>query len=162
MPPEKVKRHRRKRHERSIIASFRYEFAVVLLLITGFFLLTEKTDVSAIIFGWIRTGFNFIIDGITGIFRGVYNYFAGYETSDIVGILLILLAIHLLVVRGRKKLVLQYGEVHNCPYCAHDKMKRIKRKSWHKLLGWALFLRVKHYQCLECKKGTIRFSYLKN
>ncbi len=162
MPPKKVKRRRQKRNERSILSGFRYELIVVLLLVAGFFLLTEKTDVSAIVLGWIRTGINVVIGGITDAFRGIFNYFADYETSDIVGMLLILLAIHLMVMRGRKKLIQQYGEVHTCPVCAHDKMKRVKRKYWHKLFGWVLFLRVKHYQCLECKKCTIRFSYLKN
>lgn len=140
---------------------FRYEFTIVILFLVGGFLLVERTDISAVLTGWLKSGLNFIINGITGGSRSAYDYFSSFETSDLVGILLILVAIHLLILRGRKKLTVQYGNIHACPYCNHEKMKRVKRFYWHKLLGYSLMLRTKHYRCLSCNKSTITFSQMK-
>lgn len=161
MSAENKRPRKRRRSHFVFLRQFGYEIFIVLLLFVGGFLLVEKTDVSAILTNWIKIGFNAIVDGFTASARQGYNYFSSFETSDIVGYILILLAIHLMVVRGRKRLFREYGSVYKCPYCEHEKMQRVKRKFWHKLIDFLLILRIKHYECKACKKGTTTFSRIK-
>ncbi|MFH1852663.1 MAG: hypothetical protein ABIA75_09985 [Candidatus Neomarinimicrobiota bacterium] len=161
MPEEKTshRRHRRKRF--AYLREFSFELSVMALFLVGGFLLVEKTDVSAIVTGWLKAIFQFVVGGITNAARDSFDFFATFESSDIVGYMLILLGIHLLVLRGRKRLFKSHGAVHSCPYCGNDKMQRVKRIYWHKLLGLFLILRIKNYQCKACSRSTITFSSLR-
>ncbi len=161
MSAEHKRPHQRRRTHFVFIRHFGYEIFIVLLLVVGGFLLVEKTDVSAVLTNWIKIGFNTISGGFTAFARHGYNYFVSFETSDIVGYILILLAIHLMVMRGRKRLFREYESVYKCPYCEHEKMQRAKRQFWHKLIGFLLILKIKNYECKACKKGTITFSRIK-
>ncbi|MBC8401640.1 MAG: hypothetical protein H8E14_09145 [Candidatus Marinimicrobia bacterium] len=161
MSAENKRPRKRRRSYFVLFRQFGYEIFIVLLLVVGGFLLVEKTDVSAILTNWIKIGFNTIIGGFSALVRQGYNYFVSFETSDIVGYMLILLAIHLMVLRGRKRLFREYDSVYKCPYCEHEKMQRAKRQFWHKLIGLLLILRIKNYECKACKKVTITFSRIK-
>jgi len=155
------KGNRTKKQQPYYFRQFGYEITIVILIIIGGFLLVEKSDVSAIVAASIKTSFRFIVDGFADLVRGSYNFLSSFETSDIVGILLILLALHLIFLRARKRVIANYGDVYRCPFCEHDKLQRVKRLFWHKIFGTIFFIRIKHYECKDCKKSTITFSSLK-
>ena len=162
--PEKRQSNKEKHsktHRQSYFRQFGYEITIVILIIIGGFLLVEKSDVSAIVAAWIKNSFQFIVNGFANLVRGSFNFLASFETSDIVGILLILLALHLIFLRARKRVINNYGDVYRCPHCEHDKLQRVKRLFWHKFLGTIFFIRIKHYECKDCKKSTVTFSSLK-
>ncbi len=161
MSVEKKQRRKHRRTTFGYLRQFGYEIAIIALLIIGGFLIVEKTDVSAVLTNWIKNSFNYIVGGLANFARNGFDFFAAFETSDIVGYLLILLAIHLMIMRGRKRLFREYGSIYKCPYCEHEKMQRVKRHFWHKLIGILLVLRIKYYQCKACNKGTVSFSKLK-
>ena len=158
MSVDTKRRKKQRRTSFAYIRQFGYEIVVIMLMVLGSFLIVEKTDVSAVLLNWIKIGFNFITNGVTAFAHNASDYFISWETSDIVGYFLILLAFHLIIIRGRKRLFREYGTVYKCSHCEHEKMQRIKRKFWHKLVGAILIMRIKHYQCKACKKGTIAFS----
>lgn len=155
------KRRKSRRKRKSYLREFGFEILIVVLVLVGGFLLVERTDVSAVITGWLRSASKAIVGGIAAIASQGFEFFSSIETSDIVGYFLILLAIHLLILRGRRRLLKDYDTVYTCPYCENDKIQRVKRQFRHKVLGTALLLRVKNYRCNACNKETITFSRLK-
>ena len=73
-----------------------------------------------------------------------------FEISDLVGILLILLALFLIANRWRERMIERYPEIRNCPDCGGN-LQRIKREFNQKVIGFIYFLTVKKYHCDTCK-----------
>ena len=154
---EKRRKHRRrsKRHERSFLNHFWFEILIAFLFLFGVFLLFEDMELKSMIF-----------HGVLGIFRGISNAFSSFlsailggltviETSDIVGTILIIIALILLAFRARQKAIERYGELTSCPECNGD-LIHIHRNRLQRITSTLLRLKIRRYRCKECSFEGLR------
>ena len=80
-----------------------------------------------------------------------------FETSDLVGISLILTALLLIANRWRKRMIERYLILNNCPNCDGN-LVRIKRNLKHKITSLVYFVDVKNYSCKNCDYNGIKLK----
>ena len=78
------------------------------------------------------------------------------ELSDLVGVILILFALYLIALRIRVRLLMLYPKIIECMNCDNkNKLKRIPKRLKHRIIHFALRLRVYYYQCDDCYKKQL-------
>ncbi len=82
--------------------------------------------------------------------------FVQLEFSDLVGILMISIAIGLIILQIRKKMITSSYESHTCPFC-ETKLHRIHRSKWQLWLSKALYLSSGYFHCETCSHSSLRF-----
>ncbi|MFQ6604085.1 MAG: hypothetical protein ACE5D8_00880 [Fidelibacterota bacterium] len=142
-------RRSRTRHGKSLWEEFRTEFFIAFLFLLGVFLLVEEMEIKQTIFLTFKTAIQWVAREINAAARFVAALIQEVETSDIVGLILIFIAIALMGGRLRQKIIHRYEHLYSCPQCG-DELHRIHRRLWHKILQLVLFIRVKHYTCKKC------------
>ncbi|HJM94733.1 MAG TPA: hypothetical protein QF698_01570, partial [Candidatus Marinimicrobia bacterium] len=80
-----------------------------------------------------------------------------FELSDLVGISLILFALHLAAKRWRDREIERYSELSICPNCG-GKLQRIQRTPKQKIISFFYVAQVKNYSCRECAFKGIKMS----
>lgn len=152
-----TKNRREKRHEISFWQKYSFELTVVFLLATGIFLLVEKMKIKSYIYRWLITGLRFIAKIFKTIGDFIVTTAMDVETSDIIGYILILIAIGMIFYRFRFRLIRKYSILRECPECGGN-MHRIHRKPLHQMLGVLLITRIKYYSCKKCSYKGITFG----
>ena len=148
----KGKRHRN--NERSFFEEFRFEMTVFGLFASGVFLLLEKMEIKHTIWSGVKIGARFIADSLTGLLTGTVNIIKSVETSDLIGILLILFAGGMVMDRVRLRMIDRMSRPDVCPKC-NGQLHRIHRKLKHRLLEVPLGAQIKHYTCKKCSNTVI-------
>ena len=80
-----------------------------------------------------------------------------FELSDLVGISLILFALHLAAKRWRDREIERYSELSNCPKCG-GKLQHVQRTPKQKIISFFYVAQVKHYSCRSCTYAGIKMS----
>ena len=154
-----MKRKRKKsntKKEVSFFKEYNFEIAVVAMFLLGVFLLVEKMEISQTLFKIIKTMIFLFADFIKTIRNSIYNILSWLEISDLVGVILILFALYLVALRIRVRLLMLYPKVYECQNCDNkNKLKRIPKRLKHRLIHFALRLRVYYYQCDNCYKKQL-------
>jgi len=148
--------HRHSRH-RSWWQEYRFEIIVLALLGLGIFLLVEKLEIKAFIFRQLRRLILGTATNISSLANRLFELLREVETSDIVGILLILTALGMIFYRLRNRYILRHGPLRNCLKCGSD-MHRIHRRLRHRILGVILWADVRYYSCKKCTFKGIRVA----
>jgi len=155
------KRQNNHRHSRrpkhSFWNEYRFEIIVVFLLTTGIFLLVEKMEIKVTVYRWVRTFIIVSANAISDTAQSIFQLFHEVETSDIIGIILIIIALFMIYLRVRKRTIFRYATLYECPNCSGD-LRRIHRKLRHRILGLLLWTEVKHFSCKTCDFHGIRMS----
>ena len=147
---ERIRKRIKKNYNvRSFYKKYNFEILVLGLFIGGFFLLWEKWKIKTIAWVFITTTTRTIVNLIRNISLRLGNIFSGVETSDLVGILLILLALILVLNRARLRIIRSHPNLVSCPQCEED-LRRTHRKKKHIFLELFLFCKVKRYTCRKC------------
>jgi len=134
---------------------YSFEIKVIILFTLGIFLLVEDLEIKHYIYGFIRTVFFTIGNGIKIIKDLTIFLIKQFEVSDIVGISLILYVMFLIANRWRERIIDRHTSLTSCMKCGGD-IKRV-RKNWkHKAMGILYFVSVKHYQCKSCMHKDIK------
>ncbi len=130
------------------MSRFRLEILSLLLLGTGLFLLLERLEIKQILFQGCRrllsvfqSGASYLVNALTGIQR-----------SDIVGLVLVALAVCVMATRIRFRMIQRQPGLEmdsKCPKCGADLM-RIHRKLIHRLLQPVFRVRITRYACKKC------------
>ena len=149
-----MKRKRKKPNnkiETSFIRENSFEITVLLMFLLGVFLLVENMEISATLFKIIKAGIFFFADFIKSIRNAIYYILNWLELSDMVGVVLILFALYLILIRTRIRLLAKYPKVYECPNCDNtNKLKRVQKKLKHRIIQFVLRLRIYYYQCDNC------------
>ena len=128
---------------------YNFEILVLGLFALGFFLLWEKWNIKSI--AWIAI--TSITLSVVTLLRNISVRFgeivSGVETSDIIGIVLILVALVLVLNRARNRIIDHHPNLSSCPKCDAD-LRRTHRKSMHKIQSWFLICKFKRYKCRSC------------
>lgn len=149
------KSHRRRNH--SWWQEYRYEISVVTLLALGIFLLVEKLEIKAFIFHQLRRLILGTGTTISSLANRTFALLQEVETSDIVGIILILIALGMIYYRLRNRYIQRHGPLRSCLKCGSD-MHRIHRRLRHRILGVILWADVRYYSCKKCTFKGVRIA----
>ena len=128
---------------------YAFEILVLGLFILGFFLLWEKLNIKTIAWGIITTTTRTIVNLIRDVSVRLGNIISRVETSDLVGIALILTALILVLNRTRHRVIGSHPNLASCPQC-EGALRRTHGKTKHKYLELLLFCKVKRYACRKC------------
>ena len=156
MPKNKRERSK-KRKIRSIVKKYNFEFLVTFLIFLGLFLLLEDFEIKSFIktFSFqIYTDVKYII---FLFFNSIFEYILKIESSDIIGLILILSGILLIFLRWRNNLIYNYSSSEFCSNCK-GKLQRIKRRFKIKVFAFLIQLKIKKYQCKNCKLHTYKIT----
>jgi hypothetical protein len=112
------KRRKRKRIKsggKTFYQEYNFEILVLGLFTLGFFLLWEKWNIKSLVWS---TFTKIVVSSVT-IIRDISviagNIFSGVETSDLIGIILILIGINLIMHRARYRIIDNHPNLTSCP-----------------------------------------------
>ncbi|SVC83497.1 uncharacterized protein METZ01_LOCUS336351 [marine metagenome] len=143
------KRKRIKNNSTSLFQEYNFEILVLGLFGLGFFLLWEKWNIKSITWRAVTSSTLSIATFLRNISVWVGDIISGVETSDIIGIVLILIAFILVLNRARNRIIDHHPNLSSCPKCDTD-LRRTHRKLKHKIQGWFLICRIKRFKCRSC------------
>jgi len=144
-----------KSNQKSYFREYNFEITVVSLIALGIFLIVEDLEIKYYIYQIVK-GFFFGIGHIIKLIKnGAIYLVSQFETSDLVGISLILLAIFLLAGRWRDRIIERHVTLTECPNCGGH-LVRTHRELNHKIMSFIYFVTVKHYHCKVCKYKGIK------
>ncbi|NQV29643.1 MAG: transposase family protein [Candidatus Marinimicrobia bacterium] len=163
MNEPEIKRHRKKssRHEKSLIREFRIEILIGVLFLIGVFLLFEQMEIKSVVFKGIVSFFQSITQGFSDFLGSLLEATDLFETSDIVGSILILLALLLLLFRVRQKAIVRFYELTECPECGSD-LLHVHRNQFQRVFGFIFRLKIRRYQCKNCEYDGVRMRAMKS
>ena len=134
--------------EPSFLKKFRFEILSLLLLGAGLFLLLENLEIKQILFRKCKW--------VLSVFLDVASYpvrlLSQIQQSDIVGLVLVVLAVSILGARIRFRIIQRHQGLDSgsqCPKCSGD-LTRIHRKLIHRLLQPVFRVRITRYTCQKC------------
>ena len=143
------KRIKNNNHIESFYKKYDFEMLVLGLLTLGFFLLWEKWKIKTIFWNFVTSIANFIVVTIRNIAVKFGNVISKVETSDIIGIVLILAAFLLILNRARIRIIRRHPKLISCPKCKGD-LQRSHRKTKYKILAVFFLCVIKRYKCRKC------------
>ena len=126
-----------------------FELFVLGLLLLGFFLLWERWQIKLIIWDFITKAARTSVNLIRDIAVRIGTVISKMETSDLVGITLILIALILIMNRTRLRIIQSHPSLSSCSLCEGG-LRQTHRKMKHKLLEILLLCKVKRYTCRKC------------
>ena len=147
--PRTRKRKKIKESRISYYQEYNFEILVLGLFALGFFLLWEKWNIKSIAWGAITRITLSIATFLRNISVRFGEIISGVETSDIIGIVLILIALVLVMNRARNRIIDNHPNLSSCPKCDTD-LRRTHRKTKHKIQSLFLSCKIKRYKCRSC------------
>ena len=154
-----MKRKRKKsnnKKEISFIKEYNFEITVLAMLVLGVFLLVENMEIGQNLFKIGKATIFFFADLIKEIRNSIYRFLGWLAISDLVGVFLIVFALYLIALRIRIRLLIMYPKIYECQNCdSNSKLKRIQKRLKHRIIHFALHLRVYYYQCENCYKKQL-------
>ena len=129
--------------KKSFYRKYNFEFFLGLLLL-GFFLLWERWEIKLIILNFITKAARTSVNLIRDIAVRIGTVISKVETSDLIGITLILIALILIMNRTRLRIIQSHPSLSSCSLCEGG-LRQTHRKMKHKLLEILLFCKVKCY-----------------
>ena len=155
--PEKKRERSKKKKILSIVKKYNFEFLISFLVLLGSFLLLEDFELKKFLKNFsiqIYEGIKFMI---FLFLNSIFEYITKIESSDIIGLILIFSAIILMFLRWRNNLIYQYSSSEFCFNCK-GKLQRIKRRIKIKIFAFLIRLKVKKYQCKDCKLHSYKIT----
>jgi len=133
----------------SFISEYKFEITISLMISTGIFLLVEKMEIKAALFRWLIVFLKWSAFAIKRVLGFVVGVLRGIETSDLVGIFLILTAVFLILWRRRSRMILRHPLLETCPECGKFIMRG--HRSWkQRILGLLIRVDIRNYYCGHC------------
>jgi hypothetical protein len=150
--------HRSRRHAHreprgpAFFERFWFELLALFLLALGIFLLVERLQIKVILWGWILRLVELIAMIGSAMGHWISQHVITIEKSDLVGAGLILVALLMIASRLRARAIVRHPPPalkEECPKCKAD-MVRAPRRFSHRLLEYALWVRIRRYACSKC------------
>ena len=143
------KRKRIKNNSKTFSKEYNFELLVLGLFTLGFFLLWEKWNIKALAWGFVTQIVQSVVIFIRDISIRIGNVISGVETSDLIGIILILIGIILIMHRARYRIIDNHPNLTSCPKCDAG-LRRVHRKTKHIIQSFVFFCKVKRFKCRSC------------
>ena len=155
--PEKKRERSKKKKILSIVKKYNFEFLISFLVLLGSFLLLEDFELKKFLKNFSIQIYEEIKFMIFLFLNSIFEYITKIESSDIIGLILIFSAIILMFLRWRNNLIYQYSSSEFCFNCK-GKLQRIKRKVKIKIIASLIRLKIKKYQCRDCKLQSYKIT----
>lgn len=140
----------------SVWGSYRTELTITTLLLGGVALMVTDQPIHLLVHKFIQL----LRDSYTtlkGVAVSIFiEPFVHLEVSDIIGVMLITIALGKTLVHIRRKMITNSYEARTCPIC-HSKLHRIHRNKWQLWLSRAFYLSSGYYHCSACDHSSLRF-----
>ena len=149
MSQKRRKRRRIKSDSKTFFREYNFEILVLGLFTLGFFLLWEKWNIKALAWGFVTQIVQSVVIFIRDISIRIGNVISGVETSDLIGIILILIGIILIMHRARYRIIDNHPNLTSCPKCDAG-LRRVHRKTKHIIQSFVFFCKVKRFKCRSC------------
>jgi len=157
---------RNKRKERAskksiipIIKKYNFELLIIILIFLGLFLLLEDFELKKFLLDFSIQMYEEMKYIVFYIYNSTFEFILKIETSDIIGLILIISAILLMFLRWRNNLIYNYSSAQFCVNCK-GKLQRVKKKIKIRVFSFFTRLKVKKYQCKDCKLQTYKITSL--
>ena len=157
---------RNKRKERAskksiipIIKKYYFELLITILILLGLFLLLEDFELKKLLQSSFIQMYEKMKYIVFNIYNSTFEFILKIETSDIIGLILIFSAILLIFLRWRNNLIYNYASSQFCVNCK-GKLQRVKKNVKIRVLALFARLKVKKYQCKDCKFQTYKITSL--
>lgn len=142
-----------------IIKKYNFELLIIILILLGFFLLLEDFELKKFLQSSSIQMYEKMKYIVFNIYDSTFEFILKIETSDIIGLILIFSAILLIFLRWRNNLIYNYSSSQFCENCG-GKLQRVKKKIKIRIFAFFTRLKVKKYQCKECKLQTYKITSL--
>ena len=149
MSQKRRKRRRIKSDSKTFFREYNFEILVLGLFTLGFFLLWEKWNIKALAWGFVTQIVQSVVIFIRDISIRIGNVISRVETSDLIGIILILIGIILIMHRARYRIIDNHPNLTSCPKCDAG-LRRGHRKTNHIIQGFVFFCKIKRFKCRSC------------
>ena len=149
MIQKRRKRKRIKSDGKTFYQEYNFEILILLLFGLGFFLLWEKWNIKSLVWSGITNTALFVITFLRNVSVRIGSLLSGVETSDLIGIILILIAIVLILNRTRIRIIERHPNLTSCPKCDAG-LRRVHRKTNHIIQGFVIFCKIKRFKCRSC------------
>ena len=133
----------------SFFEEYNFEILVFGLLSVGFFLLWEDWNIKSVAWSIVTNTVKVVVTIIRDFSVSLGNLISGVETSDIIGIVLILTAFTLILNRARLRVIDNHPEISLCPNC-NGGLRRTHRRNRHKTIGILVNRKIKRFKCRSC------------
>ena len=140
-----------KRRIRKLLKLYSFEIVLFFLILTGLFLLVVDVDLKenirysiSLIYSFTKEFLNFILYNLTGGFKII-------KFSNLLGFLILLICFYLTYKRLKDRLIKSNNILKTCEKC-NNKLNRINKTNWLKLLGFFMRLKIRLYECDKCHK----------
>ena len=143
------KRKRIKNDSKTFFKEYNFELLILGLFTLGFFLLWEKWNIKSLVWGGITSTALFVITFLRNVSVRIGSLLSGVETSDLIGIILILIAVILVLNRARLRTIERHPNLVSCPKCDSG-LRRVHRKTKHKIQSWFYLCKFKRFKCKSC------------
>ena len=143
------KRKRIKSDGKTFYQEYNFEILILGLFGLGFFLLWERWNIKTLVWSTTSHIALSVVTFIRDISVRVGNLFSGVETSDLIGIVLILIGIVLILRRTRNRIIDNHPNLTSCPKCDAG-LRRVHRKAKNKIQGWLYLCKIKRFKCRSC------------
>ena len=154
---EKKRERSKKKKILSIVKKYNFEFLISFLVLLGSFLLLEDFELKKFLKNFSIQIYESIKHIIFLFLNSIFEYLIKIESSDIIGLILIFSAIILMFLRWRNNLIYQYSSSEFCFNCK-GKLQRIRRKIKIKIISSLIRLKIKKYQCRDCKLQSYKIT----
>ena len=154
MSARERKRKRLNNNQNRFFQEYNFEILVLGLFIVGFFLLWEKWNIKSLVWGFTTSSVRSLLTIVRDISVSIGNIISGIETSDMIGIIFILIAIILVMNRARIRIIDSHPNLLSCPKCEGG-LHRTHRKTKHKIQGFILRCKIKRFKCRKCSFDVI-------
>jgi len=123
------------------------------IILFGIFLVVERFEIRSTLLAALTGLFSDILSVLNRIMLRISSRAAVLTASDVLGFLLILLAVGFIVWRIRYRFHTdKRWEIEACPKCSGSIM-RVHRKWWDRVLGATLLPEARRYRCMDPQCG---------
>ena len=145
-------RDERSEPRESFLEAYWFEFTALSLFALGVFLLVERLEIKVIVWRalvrWTKT----TVDAATGLAYSIWDILYDVQKSDLVGVVLILVAALMVLHKVRFRAIERHPRLdrpEECPKCGGD-LERIRNSRRDRFLQALLRIRIKLYSCRDC------------
>jgi len=150
MDVQKRKRKKINNNKNTFFQEYNFELLVLGLFGLGFFLLWEDWDIRKNAWIFITSTAQFFVTLLRDLSYNIGKIFKKYgKPSDIIGIVLILIAMILVLNRARIRIIRNHPDILVCPKC-DSSLYRAHREVKHKIQSFFLNCKIKRYKCRKC------------
>jgi len=149
---------------KKLIKEFSVEIIAGVVILIGIFLIIERSAIMAAILSVLLIVINPILSVLKQIFAAIGNRVAILTPSDVLGGLLVVLAVGFIVWRIRRRFhTSPHWASDVCPICSSP-ITRVHRNVWDHILGATLFPEVRRYRCtsIKCSWSGLRRRHIRH